>query len=160
MGAERHCFVVDISWQGISSENLEKGWVRCKMICPNDMHSGARSDQIRPGQVMQSHLDLKIDMQHSACHREVTYQISCQSSHRAQIYRPYINRLRAFNHFRYLHIKTGISKSFELPAILFGTLVMFYPWSVPNIVDFRGGKSIRKCIFLLWPWMVKVIQTC
>ena len=61
-----------------------------------------RSVQFWSGQAMQSYLDLKIHIQHSACYTEATNQISCQSGQKAQSnYCRYTNRLRAFKHFRY-----------------------------------------------------------
>ena len=82
-----------------------------------------RPGEVRSGQAMQDYLDLKIHVQHSACHTKATYQTSCQSVHRAQSnHRRYTNRLMAFNHFRCLPVETGISRSFKVPAILFGTL--------------------------------------
>ena len=57
----------------------------------------------------------------------------------------------------YLQIETGISKSFKvLATFLAHSIAMFYQWPVPNIGDFRWGKSIKKMhFFLLWPWNVK-----
>ena len=83
----------------------------------------ARSGQVWSGQAMQSDLDPKVHIQHSACYAEATYQLSCQQGHRAQSTQcRYTNRLRAFKHFHYLsaHRNRGVSKSSS--AISFGTL--------------------------------------
>ena len=83
-----------------------------------------RLGQVKSGQAMQSYLDLKIHIQHSTSYTEATYQISCQSSHRAQINT--VDTQTASGHLnlfaRHLHIETGISKSFKVPAIIFGTV--------------------------------------
>ena len=51
----------------------------------------------------------------------------------------------------YLHIETGITTSFEVPVILFGTLHGdVLPISVSNVADLRGRKSIYKCIFYFY----------
>ena len=86
------------------------------------------NDQVRSGQVGPDDLDLKTYIQHSTCHTEATYQISCQSGHRAQSnHCRYTNRLRSFTHFRNLHIKAGISKSFKLSDIFLAyTMEMFH----------------------------------
>ena len=92
---------------------------------PGKVQFGAKWNAllVRSDQVMQSYPDLKMHILHSACYTKAAYQISGQSGVRAQSnHCRYTNRLRAFNYFRYLHIETGIMKSFKVPAILFGTL--------------------------------------
>ena len=110
----------------------------------------ARRSQVRSGQAMQGYLDLKIHVQHSACHTEATYQTSCRSVHRAQSnHRRYTNRLRAFNHFRYLPVETGISKRFKVPAI-FGTLngdIFFTHDLCQILLIFEEARSINKGVF-------------
>ena len=98
-----------------------KSFARCKM---KSLSGQARSGQVWSGQAMQSYLDLKIHIQHSACYTEAAYLISCQSGHRARS--DYCRYTIASGHLPifaiYLHIETGISKSYKVPAILFGTL--------------------------------------
>ena len=73
---------------------------------------------------MQSYLDLKMHMQHLACYTEANHQISCQSGHRVRVIT--VDTQIASGHLSiftiYLHIETGMLKSYKVPAILFGTL--------------------------------------
>ena len=119
MGEKWHCFAICISWHRIGSKNLEKVEHGAKwnalMIRPG---------QVWPGQAMQSYLDLKTYIQHSACYTEATYQIPCQSGNRAwSNYCRYTDRLRAFKHFSYQSAhRNQYLKKFKVPATLFGTL--------------------------------------
>ena len=86
-----------------------------------------RSGQVRSGQAMQNYLVLKINIKHSACYTEATYQISRQSGHGAQSnYLGTVDIKIASGYLSifaiYLHIETDISKSLKVPAILFDTL--------------------------------------
>ena len=70
----------------------------------------------------------------------------------------YTKHLRALKHFCYMsaHQNRYVKKFLSAPPFfLTNSMVMFYQWSAPNIVDFWGSLSIKKCIFLLWPLKVK-----
>ena len=162
MAEKWHYFPIHIPWHGISSKNLEMFEHGAKwnalMVRPDQDRSGlVMSGQVRSGQAMQSYLDPKVHIQHSACHTEATYQMSSQSGHRAQSnYSRYKNRLRALKHFRYLHIKAGVSKTFKVPAILSGTLHGDALSRVcAKYCSFSSWQKYLIMHFLLWHWKVK-----
>ena len=141
MGAKWHCFVIHITWHGISSENLEK---KSSVQNETPLWSGqARSGQVRSCEVIliwedtysiqrvKQKLPTKFHVNQAIEPGIITVDTQIASGHLIIL-------------AIYLHIETGISKFFKMSAILSGhSMVMFHPWSAPNTVDFRAGKSIN-----------------
>ena len=138
------------TWKMLSSVQNETPW----------WSGQARLGQVMPGYVMQSYLDLKVHFQRSACPTEATYQISCQSGPRAQSnHCRYINRLRAFNHFRYLsvHRNRYLKKVLKCPPF-FLSILHGETWSMQIFFLFffsSRHNNLKMHFFLLWPWNVK-----
>ena len=79
--------------------------------------------QVRSDQIMQRYLNLRIDIQHSAIQKLPTkFHVNWAIEPRVLTVDAQIASWHLIIFAIYLHIETGISKSFEVPVFLFGTL--------------------------------------
>ena len=119
----------------------------------------ARAGQARSGLVMSGHAKFsgtkKKHIQHSACYNEVNWAIEPRViTVDTQIASGHLSIFAV-----YLHIETGISESFKVPAILFGTLhgdVLLMICAKKKI--FEEAKVFKNAIFYFDLERSKVIQ--
>ena len=128
-----------------------KGWARCKMKRPNGQTrpGQVRSGQARPCKVIWIWKYI-YNIQHAiqklptkfCVNRAIEPRVITLGSRARSNYCRYANRLRAFSLF-FCTLKPVFQKALGcLPFFLTHSMVMFYKWSAPNIVDFRGGENI------------------